>query len=278
MKITILMVITYILWCIRLGTKPCKYFQLNVPYFDRKVGIYSKIAIDQRIPARWRLEQFYDDGVREPNRYPVFVKPEWGQNAKGILKANNARELDDARKKIADERVRYLLQEGAIEQREFEIFALRDYANQQTYSVFTITEAVNTSESSPINSVHNRNTQYIEITDQFSEQDKQQLWKYVGEIGSFNISRTSVRSNSLAELLDGRFHVIEINLFLPMPINMLDHKYDWSDLRRMIRHYMFCLAKITWARDKTQEAKPVFTKIMLYDRRSKILNYLRSKI
>ncbi len=278
MKITILMVVTYILWCIRIGTKPCKFFQLNALYFDRQEGIYSKIAIDNRIPEKWRLEQFYDDGVREPRQYPAFLKPEWGQNAKGIIKVNDVRELHTARKELSQQGIRYLVQEGTTKCHEFEIFTIRHHKEPQSFSVFTITEAVNSHESSPINSIYNGNTRYVEITDQLSEPDKHRLWQYVSEIGSFNISRMSAKSNSISELLDGKFDIIEINLFLPMPINMLDQKYSWTDLWGMIRYYMLCLARITWARDKTRETKPVFTKIMLYDRRSKLLNYLRSKI
>lgn len=276
MKITVLMVVTYILWCIRLGTKPCKYFQLNSPYFDRQEGIFSKIRIDSAIPEKWRLEQFYDDGTRRPRHYPAFLKPEWGQNAKGIIKVTTDQELAAARVELADARVKYLVQEGAQEAREFEIFTLRHDVDQSKYAVLTVTEAINSSETNPVNSIHNRNTTYSEITSQFSEEQKDLLWGFVCEIGEFNISRMSVRADSLETLLMGQFHVIEINLFLPMPINMLDRRYDDSSRWKMVKTYMNQLAKITRARDKKRQEKPVFTKIMLYDRRGKIPNYLRT--
>lgn len=76
----------------------------------------------------------------------------------------------------------------------------------------------------------------------------------------------------------GRFHVIEVNLFLPMPINMLDRRYGLKQIFDMIRRYMMSLARITKARDKSLPEKPVFTKIMLYNRESRLLNFLRAKI
>ena len=272
------MVVTYILWCIRIGTKPCKYFQLNARYFNQKKGIFSKIEIDELIPKRWRLSQFYDDNERKPECYPVFIKPEWGQNAKGIVRAKGAQELQQAREALVDSGIRHLIQQQAPENQEFEIFSIRHHLHQDQYAIFTITEAVNDAEKNPINSIYNHHTRYVEVTDCFCESDKSRIWGYLGEIGQFNIARMSVRANGKQDLVDGRFHVIEINLFLPMPINFLDNKYQWQDIRRLVKQYMLALAQITWARDKTQPTKPVFTKVMLYDRKSRLLNYFREKL
>ena len=98
------MVIIYILDCIRIGTKPCKYFQLNSAAFDREQGIFSKLAIDQRIPPEWRLHQQYEDGKTVPETWPVFVKPEWGQNAAGVKRADNPAQLEQIRREIADQK------------------------------------------------------------------------------------------------------------------------------------------------------------------------------
>jgi hypothetical protein len=51
------MVVTYILDCVLIGTKPWKYFQLNAPTFNAEAGIFSKLDIDQLIPEKWRLQQ-----------------------------------------------------------------------------------------------------------------------------------------------------------------------------------------------------------------------------
>lgn len=278
MKITVTMVILYILYCIRIGTKPCKYFQLNSPCFDRQEGIFSKLDIDQFIPKEWRLEQRYDDGEAIPEYWPVFVKPEWGQNAAGVERADSPQDLAEIRKRTKNERVKFLIQQAAPESREFEIFSMRHHNDQNNYAVLTVTEAVNESEPNPVNGIYNPNTQYVEITEHFDSAQLGQLWQHMNRIGHFNISRASVRANSLEDLMAGRFHVIEVNLFLPMPINMLDRKYGVKQVFAMIRRYMLSLARITKARDKSLPEKPVFTKIMLYNRESRLLNFLRAKI
>lgn len=272
------MVITYILSCIRIRTKPCKYFQLNSPLFNGKEGIFSKIEIDELIPSEWRLQQQYDDGRFEPTAWPVFVKPEWGQNAAGIQRADDLASLNRIRKENADEKIRFLIQQGAPESREFEVFALRHHADKSKYSIFSITEAVNHSERDPVNSITNPGTEYVEITEKFSEDQLQAIWRLVNRIGNFNISRTSFRADSIEDLVAGKFHVIEVNLFVPMPIHMLDSRYSVKDIISMVLRYMMRLALITKARDKTLPEKPVFTKIMLYNRTSPVLNFLRSKI
>ncbi len=278
MKITFALIITYILNCIRIGTKPCKYFQLNSPWFDREKGLFSKLAIDESIPAEWRLEQTYEDTGNVPESWPVFVKPEWGQNAAGIQRANNEHELNRIRRSITASNVRYLVQQGAPEKREFEVFALRHHLDRHRFAVFSVTEAVNDAESNPINGVYNPNTRYRDITDHFGPEQCNQLWKMINRTGEFNISRTSFRANSEKDLLAGRCHIIEINLFLPMPIHMLDPRYGWHENFAMVRRYMVCLALITRVRDKSLEEKPVFSKIMLYNRSSKFANYLRAKL
>ncbi len=272
------MVATYILSCIRIGTKPCKYFQLNSPLFNGEEGIFSKIEIDELIPSEWRLEQQYDDGQFEPTSWPVFVKPEWGQNAAGIQRADDLASLNRIRKENANQNIRFLIQQCAPESREFEVFALRHHADKSNYSIFSITEAVNHSERDPVNSIKNPGTEYVEITEKFSEDQLQKIWRSVNRIGTFNISRSSFRADSIEDLVAGKFHVIEVNLFVPMPIHMLDSRYRMKDVISMVLRYMMRLALITKARDKTLPEKPVFTKIMLYNRTSPVLNFLRSKI
>lgn len=272
------MVIVYILDCIRIGTKPCKYFQLNSAAFDREQGIFSKLAIDQRIPPEWRLHQQYEDGKTVPETWPVFVKPEWGQNAAGVKRADDPAQLEQIRREIADQKVRYLLQYSAPESREFEVFSLRSYIDRKSYAVLTVTEAVNEKERDPVNSVYNTDTRYVEISDQLDDAQRDTLWRYTNRVGRFNISRASLRANSIEDLLAGRFHVIEVNLFLPMPINLLDQRYSRWDIFRKVTEYMLYLARLTKVRDKTLVEKPVFTKIMMYNRKSWLINFLRARI
>jgi len=274
-KITAVMVATYMIDCCLIRTKPCKYFQLNSPWFNERKGVFSKMDLDRLIPERWRLQQRYDDGVSTPGSFPVFLKPEWSENAKGIHRADNPEELRLIRQKIAASKAPYLLQEGASHRREFEIFCLRDYRDSSRYSVFSITETINRREPNPINSIHNRDTHYQDLTDQFSEEQKSVVYGYLNRIGPFAISRLSVRAQSPQQLVAGHFQVIELNLYTPMPIHMLDPKYRLRDLWKMIRQTMMSLARLTRARDKSLVEKPVYTQIMRYNRKGIFTHFKR---
>ena len=278
MKITAVMVATYMFDCCLVGTKPCKYFQLNSPYFNNRRGVFSKIDLDQLIPQKWRLPQQYDDGKTMPEDFPVFLKPEWGENAAGIYRADNPQQLQQIRQQIKQAKVPYVLQQGAKESREFEIFSLQHYKDKDRYSVFSVTESTNSREQNPINSINNPDTTYLDVTRQLSEQQKQTLWNLIGQIGRFGISRLSVRADSIQQLIDGNFHVIELNLFTPMPIHLLDTRYGIWDKWKMIRVYMMNLARLTKYRDKTLQQKPIYTKTMFYNRENTVATLIREKL
>ena len=267
MHITILLIITYILSCLRILTAPWKYFQLNARYFSDEQGIFSKLSLDQLIPDRWRLAQNIDSEALEPTSFPVFMKPEWGQNAHGIRRADNLDELKQIRAELSGSNKRYLMQQAAPGAREFEIFSIDSNRDDAVHDVLTITEAINDNEHYPINSKYNRHTRYADVTDQFSAEDCAQLASYLSEIGEFGISRMSVRADSHASLIAGDFHVIEINLFLPMPINLLDSTYSWQEKWRFIRRSMMALAKSTKMIKPVERPQPIFTRMMTYGKR-----------
>ncbi len=266
MHITIIMVITYILSCARIATAPWRYWQINAHYFSKEQGVFSKLSMDELIPEDWRLAQNIDHDALVPSRYPVFLKPEWGQNAHGIHRADNSAELVKLRADLAGLPQRYLLQEAATGHREFELFSIDADRDDGKHDVFTVTEAVNTSEHFPINSKYNRCTRYADITDQFSTEQTIKLSGYLSQIGKFGISRMSVRADTLEALVDGDFHVIEINLFLPMPINLLDGNYTWLEKWRFIRSSMMSLAHATKLIKPVEKPQPIFARMMMYGR------------
>ena len=278
MKITYLMVATYIFDCILIRTKPCKYFQLNSPYFNAEEGIFSKLDIDKLIPAKWRLKQDLVANCIQPEDFPVFIKPEWGQNSNGIVKADNQSSYNKLRQQLKSSKVKYLVQQAAPETQEFEIFSILSHENPHRYSELTITRVDNSTEGYPVNSIYNPDTQYREITEEFSHAEKEKIWQLMGEIKRFGIARVGLRANCKESLLSGKFHIIEINLFVPMPINMLDSRYNFYDLWQFVTRYMMSLALITRARDKSLKQKPVFTKLMLYNRTNPVLNFFREQL
>jgi len=214
------------------------------------------------------LAQSIDTENLSPSSYPVFLKPEWGQNAHGIHRADNESQLMQLRSRLAQEPQRYLLQEAAPGQREFELFSIDANRDDQRHDVFTVTEAINRSEAYPINSKYNRCTRYSDITHMFTAEQTLTLGQYLSQIGKFGISRMSVRADSLDALVAGDFHVIEINLFLPMPINLLDSDYSWREKWRFIRHAMMSLAQATKLIKPVQPLQPIFVRMMQYGRKN----------
>ena len=270
MHITIIMVVTYIICCARIATAPWRYWQLNARYFSESQGVFSKLQMDALIPERWRLSQHVDSEALTPGRFPVFLKPEWGQNAHGIYKVDDQAQLVQLRSSLTEQPQRYLLQEAAPGLREFELFSIDADREDDRHDVFTVTEAINDNEQFPINSKYNRFTRYADITAQFSEEQKSRMAGYLSQIGKFGISRMSVRADSLDDMVNGNFHVIEINLFLPMPINLLDAEFTWAENWRFIRSAMMCLARATKLIKPVERPQPIFARMMLYGRKKQV--------
>ena len=266
MHITIIMVVTYILCCVWIGTAPWRYWQLNARYFCRERGIFSKLATDSLIPEQWRLLQRVDSEAVVPSSFPVFLKPEWGQNARGIHRIDDNEQLESVRIALSGSPQRYLMQHAAPGQREYEIFSIDSNKLDGRHDVLTITEATNTHERYPINSKYNRNTRYTDVTAQFAPDQLATVAGYLSQIGQFGICRMSVRADSHDELVAGHFHVIEINLFLPMPINLLDGSYSWRQKWRFIRASMISLAQATRMMVPLERPQPIFARMMLYGR------------
>ena len=257
----------YILCCVRIATAPWRYWQLNARYFSTRQRTFSKLELDDLIPKRWRLTQTLDSDNLYPLVFPVFLKPEWGQNGKGIHRADNQTELSKLRGKLKAQPQRYLLQEAAQETREFEIFSIDIDKSDGHHDILTITETVNTSERFPINSIFNQRSTYQDITEQFSSAQRETLAGYLSDIGQFSISRLSVRANSIEDLIAGNFHVIEVNLFFPMPINLMDKRFSFKQNLAFTWNAMMCLARATKAIPPARNEHPIFTDMMLYGRR-----------
>lgn len=226
----ILLVFRLILSCVYRRTYPWRFFQLNSRYFNTVKGIFSKLDIDRYIPERWKLEQYPYDPYRLPKKYPVFIKPEWGQNSHGIVRVDSEEEYRRMAGRIQGRKTTFIVQEAACRRKEFEIFYIRSADRPEECALLSITEVVNTGgQPCPINSIHNPHSQYVDRTDQFSREEQERIWEYLAEIGEFRIARCGVRAESSAGLLAGDFHIIEINLFLPMPLYLCDRSIPFAE-------------------------------------------------
>lgn len=199
-------------------------------------------------------------------KFPIFVKPEWGQNAQGIVRADNCAELSRIRRQLNGSAVRYIAQEAATERHEYEIYTVFPDADRKHCAVISVTESINQSQRYPINSIYNQDTLYHDITSQFSQAQLHSLSSSVQQIGSFAQSRLCVRADSMAKLCAGDFHVIELNLFTPMPINLLDKNMRWPARLRQCQLCASELARATSTIGRLSSRAAIYTRMTLYGR------------
>ncbi len=275
--IRLLLIFSYIFFCLRLRVTPRKYFQLNAPYFNERRGIFSKLDIDRLIPDNWQLKQFLDIGNKYPSHYPVFVKPEWGQNSHGIHRADSAGELDNIRLNRDDTKLNHLIQEAAPGNREFEIFIIHSNKSADQPDIISITETTNSSDDPfPINGIYNKTTHYKDITSQLSLEQQQLLWQHLKQISPFHIARYCLRASAIETMLKGEFHIVEINLFLPMPLTLITDNTHWKEKIKFCLQCMRHLAQATKAIPASQPHKSVFFKKLKLSHTLKLANKMRS--
>ena len=279
MYIRYLLVLSYIFYCLKIRTNVTRYFQLNAQYFNEDKGIYSKLDIDRMIPQRWRLRQCADNGTSTDFNYPVFVKPEWGQNAYGIRCANNAAELTEIRQlpRIVS-KMPNIIQEAATEAREFEIFSVLSADDEMKAAVLTVSEAVNVrAQAFPINSINNNNTVYRELTPMLSTDELDAIWKHIRSLGRFALSRVAIRADSINDLVNGDFHIIEINLYVPMPIHVLDPDKTVMERIRCVLQTTYALARMIDKIPHDHQVRDVFYKKWRLSRKIKEVSTLTTR-
>jgi len=248
------------LWaCLRYWVIPWNYFGLNSRYFNKKKGIFSKLDMDSVIPARFWLRQTYYDPDKPPRRYPVFIKPEWGQNSNGIVSVHNKKGYQAFQKRIDDADMPFIVQDAATEKKEFEIYYLRSPDNNDNCAFLSITQVTNTCKKHhPINSIHNPCTVYTDITQTFSSKELQAIWFSLRQIGRFRMARVGLKAADRMGILKGEFHIVEINLFLPMPLVLLTENVGLVEKNMIMKKTMSLAARLAKAIPKKESGKYIF--------------------
>ena len=248
----------YIYWAIRLRIPAWYYFQINAEWYNKEKSLYSKIDIDKHIPKEWLLKQEYFTKDTKISSFPVFLKPEWGQNANGIVRIDSSSELSNF--DIKDKKIPYIVQEAAKENIEYEVFYIRGTEETNKYPVLTLTKAVNNKQGQyPINHIRNKNVKYEDSTSDFSPYELEKIKNILDKLPAFRIARISLKTNSKNDLLEELFHIIEINLFAPYPINLLDENTSQEDKDKFVKNAMYDLVKVSNTIPKEHFNKFVFT-------------------
>ncbi|MCY4312217.1 MAG: hypothetical protein OXD44_00695, partial [Gammaproteobacteria bacterium] len=212
-------------------------------------------------PEQWRLDiNTLDDGFR-PDQYPVWLKPEWGENADGVYCANDEADYQQLKARILKSGRPYLVQRSATGEREFEIFTVWESPESTQPATFSITEAKNQMDRLPVNGIYNCHTSYHDLTDRLNPGQQSRILENIESIGRFPISRLCVRTAAVEDLAKGDFQIIEINLFTPMPIHLLDSRYTNGERWSMIRKLIMSLAIATRNRNQALKEKPVYTRM-----------------
>ncbi len=262
-KIRIMLLLRYLYACLRHRVVPWNFFQLNSNYFNEAKGIFSKLEMDKHIPDQWRLPQYYFDREMVPESYPVFIKPEWGQNSIGIVRINSRSEYLAFNHPVGQKTMPYIVQQTASGRIEFEIYYLRSPESPDDFAVLSITQVVNTSGvQHPINSIYNPNTVYLEITSIFSAQELQDIWNYLKAIGNFRMARVCLKADSKEDLLQGIFQIVEINLFLPMPLVLLAKNVREENKQQLIEVIMMICARLVKTIPRSETGKSIFFRKM----------------
>lgn len=257
------LVFWYLFSCLRYRTIPWNFFQLNGAYFSKRKGIFSKLEMDKHIPQRWRLKQYYYKPHKSPGSYPVFLKPEWGQNSNGIVRVYNKEEYRDFQRVADTTDLPFIVQDAASGKKEFEIYYLRSPDNDDEYSFLSITQVNNScGESYPINSIYNSSTRYIDKTRLFSADELKIIWKFFSQVGRFRMARIGLKADNINDLLKGEFHIIEINLFLPMPLVLLTENVGRDEKKRILRFTMSLAARLVKEIPSAETGQRIFFRKM----------------
>ena len=253
---------SYIFWTLRHGIPPWRFFQLNAKYFNAEKGVYSKLEIDELIPSQWRVGQKALNPETKPSTYPVFLKPEWGQNSYGIKVIKNPQDFDKACNDLKDSKINFIVQDLAQGKKEFEMFTIQDPDRLDDFETLTITEVINEDEDFPINAIHNSSTRYKDRTEEFNSDELETLKTYLKLFPHFKIARVAVKTDSKENLLLGKFNIVEINLFAPMPIHLLDTEHTTQYKNNFIIKNMKTLAIISGKASKKDFKSLLFYKIV----------------
>ena len=254
-----LLILHYLIFCFRFLTIPWRYFQLNARYFNNQKKIFSKQDLDAITPIEWRLNQYIDKPELLPARYPVFAKPEWGQNSTGVSCIHNYAELEALRISPGYQVQNYLIQEAAMGTIEFEVFIVKHPQKTGQFSVMSITQVVNSSNDKfPVNGIYNSDTQYQDITNQLTPAEQQMLWQELNRMGDFTIARYSLKANSLDALLQRQFKLVEVNLYVPMPLSLLSHNLTWLQKYQLLYKTTYSLAQLAQQLNSTKVTQGIF--------------------
>lgn len=266
----------FLFFSMRYRINPVSFFQLNNEYFNDEKKIYSKHEVEKNIPKKYRLHSCLIkkstnvEDVEKQVSYPVFLKPEWGQNSHWVFRADNANELQNILKKVKGEKIPYLYQEPSRYKDEFDILYIKDFLNPKKYRLISITKLLNNSdEAYPINVI--KTWVIRDVTSDFSKSELKDLYKILRTMWDFRLVRVSLKANSTDAIKRWEFQVFEMNIFLPLLPAVNDKTLWFFEREKKLINYTKQLSiAIEW--NKNPDKKNIFLNMLHRNYMIKITN------
>lgn len=242
---------TYFRACIQLRVLPWRFFGINQHGIHPKKGVFCKSIIQNFIPPEYQLPLVTlganEDIVSWQNKisslnYPVIIKPDLGQNSKHIHIAYNSEDkCISKQRKIPVDFVAQQVATGI----EYDILFISNEVDKN-YSLFSIVELSqpNMQEKIPIHGIY-QGTQYKEINHLIEPQKLRKFAQKIQTEFNFKFARIGVKAQSLDDLLNFNFKTIEVNLFLPLCLNVLDTSISEHKRISFLKYYIYTLIVLT---------------------------------
>jgi len=144
---------------------------------------------------------------------------------------------------------------------DMDLLIPRKWRSDNSSAIISVVETCNRSDDNmPINGINNSDTFYRSCTDELSEDQIKKIEMLFSHIGDFKIARYCARADSLEALLEEQFSIVEINVFVPMPLMLLADNLGFKTKLTFILATMRQLALVTKDIPPSQEIKSVFFK------------------
>ncbi|MCF6247768.1 MAG: hypothetical protein L3J69_10445, partial [Desulfobacula sp.] len=88
----------------------------------------------------------------------------------------------------------------------------------------------------------------------------QTIWFSMRKIGRFRMARVGLKADDRSGILKKKFHIVEINLFLPMPLVLLAENVGLGEKNRIMKQTMSLAARLAKTIPKKESGKQIFFK------------------
>jgi hypothetical protein len=217
---------------------------LNYKHLQIKKGIYSKHKLNQLIPKKNKLisQKLSEFQTKPKIKYPIILKPDWGESSLSIFKINSNKELKEIIKQKEIRIDNYFIQEFDNSNIEYDIIFIKNIkTNQLEISEIT---TVSTKNKDKITGINN-NSIYKTISNKFTPLELNQILQNLSWLkNKFNIGKITLKANSHQDLILNLSKVIEINILFPLP-NSIHTNSSITHKKQLINNHLEKIIKLS---------------------------------